>query len=46
MTALLQVLAEEGEGAAPGVIGRALVVDVRTLVVEEGVIHPRIDVDL
>src|SRR5439155_4580890 len=43
---LLQVLAEEGERPLPGVGGGGLVVGVGPLVVEERVVHARIDVDL
>src|SRR5262249_51160746 len=43
---LFHMLAEEPEGAGPGVGGGGLVVDVRPGVVEETGVDPRIDVDL
>jgi len=43
---LREVLAEEGEGAPPGVVRGGLVIDVGPLVVEERVVHVRVDVDV
>ena len=43
---LLQVVAEEGERPPPGILGGGPVVDVGPLVVEEGVVDVRVDVDL
>src|SRR5437667_291198 len=43
---LLQILAEVSERTPPSVGGAGLVIDVRSVVVEEAVIHAWVDVDL